>query len=45
MEHVKKFANTQSIDEAYAHNEIKKPFIVWVTEDDTVKYSDYILSI
>ena len=45
MEHVKKFADSQSIEDAYVNKEIKKPFMVWVTGDDTVKYSDSILSV
>ena len=45
MEHVKKFADSQSIEDAYVNKELKKPFMVWVTGDDTVKYSDNILSV
>lgn len=45
MKHVKKFADSQSIEDAYVNKEIKKPFMVWVTGDDTVKYSDSILSV
>ena len=45
MKHVKKFADSQSIKDAYVNKEIKKPFMVWVTGNDTVKYSDSILSV
>lgn len=45
MKHVKKYTDSQSIEDAYVNKEIKKPFMVWVTGDDTVKYSDFILSV
>ena len=45
MKHVKKFQNNTQFENAAENKDIVKPFMCWISGEDTVRYNDSVITV